>query len=310
MRKISSGSGAPPPPRRRVGGTPCYDSWQKSQKVPDIYLAIRYHGMPALQKNPVDPSAKKNAFVSELEKELQQKFDATDLSPFLLAMKRCLTAFFSFLFLPFYFFFTYIPNLIKSKLIPVCLHWYQKVQAPIAKYILLPLRLAWKRAVELKDALVQKLRQLITAARALFLAYYVPVANAVHAWVGPYWQHAQAQWRALKVYISSTWLKGEARLRELFHPIEKFIEQQLKGAWRRLLAPMQRLFAVIAHETKNLSQSVKAGIAGLAKGIATCYYVLQLVFLWGKIFARYLAKLAGEAYRGAFQAERSGENKR
>lgn len=116
-------------------GMNCYDSMQRCPREPEIYLAIRHHSMPFLQKNlPPKPSSYGNFFDPQLTAEMEEKLMTPGSSnTALTAAKTCFKgATFIFIF-PFYFLFCLFPQWAIAQLVPLLQMIVKNVVYPMVK---------------------------------------------------------------------------------------------------------------------------------------------------------------------------------
>jgi|GEM_PF-7134729 len=309
MRKISGGSA--PPPRRRTGGTPCFDSIQRSPQQADIYLAIRYHGRPELQKNPVYPSTKrKSIFDIGLNKDLEEQFNSKELAPWLISIQKAMKSLFTGLFLPFYILFSYIPKWFAIKIYPVLMEMYVKVSEPLKKALeaaYTPIKNCYDKSVLLISAVSKKVADLYLTVKDPIIKQCTAVLELVSKVLVQLWNKVKEPVRNLYKNARNSLMAPLLRMLTRFRSAPKGDDGlPPKMTFKdRCLAPIKGIIARLL-DIKN--RSLKAILSRLevvrkAFNKAVSFMAVWGVFLasWSRLFVLFVIKIARSAYLELFR---------
>jgi hypothetical protein len=304
MRKISGGGGPGPAPSRRRGGSQTRDSMQRCPQQADIYLAIRYHGRPALQKNPVYPVvASKSMFGGDFEEELRQKFESTGIAPWMLQVQNALKALFTGVLYPFYLLFSFIPSWVAQKVFPVIVSTYKAVSEPLIKAyktVVTPLKAFYARIVDMLGVMQKKAAHILLTIKKPILNLIAALNALVSRIVTPFSQKMHKILESIKKRVGNismpSFLQG---LLSASKP--KPTPSLMASLKKRCLGPIQQLLARIADIKTHVCNAIIKPLKVVVKACSLGVKTVAIFLAWTRIFAAFTLKIAQTAYIELFQ---------
>lgn len=294
MKRIHAGGPQQAPPRR----TPVKgyrDSLQRCQAVPDVYLAIRYHGRPALQKNPPRPMQLK-PLMPAIEKELQDKFENTNFAAHLLLIKQVIGYLFMLLFWPFNFLFNDVPKAVLDVLVPIFTKLYHQNIVPIYRYVVQKMQpLIW---------LYQKLSIKVQAiAHSIGHSLVTIFQVACHLGKPPlrqlfgYLKATQNKFKSdLQAKIATYYLNMRSFLRNPLKVLKMKVQETVKSGLQTLLHPVH----ITKQALKIKREKIFKSLGRIAKLIKSFISLMYLGYVWAKVFVRYFIKIVKQAFNEQF----------